>query len=75
MAKYIIKGTLNGKRIQYSRDNLERAVGIAENYKSATIYEKRDNGLMPIKRVRNGSVQNVSIKDRLKLARKMVLRK
>ena len=74
MAKYIIKGTLNGKRIKYSRDKLERAVGIAENYKSATIYEKRDNGLMPIKRIRNGGIQNVSVQDRLKLARKMALR-
>lgn len=72
--KFIIKGTLNGKRIQYSRDTLERAVGIAENYKSATIYEKRDNGLMPVKRVRNGNVINVSVQDRLKLARKMALR-
>ena len=68
--KFIIKGIVSGKRSQFTRDSFEDAKGIAKNFDSATILKKFNKGLGKIAKCKKGICKEVSIKERLRLARK-----
>ncbi len=74
--KFKIVGTVRGKTEQFSRDTLEDAIGIGENFDKATIYHRDESGKgwIPSKKCKEGICEDVPLDFQLKKARQLAMR-
>lgn len=72
-AKYVIKGKIKGKTQQFSRDNQEDAIGIAENFDTTSVFRRTasGNGLIKAFTCNKGICKEIPIKQQLQQARRI----